>query len=164
MRSGRDPFSDAKIASERRHTGDWLRLGHGACVRPTPFRWCKILPIITGEQGAVSKKVLPLLIVVFSTSIFLGIGVPHAQQPIPCGPKQKHRIVKHKGHPSPTPTAGKALIGVVRQRGPRWRKFGQSKLAANESWVAVLERGHYTYFDAEPGLLKFCFAGASGWS
>jgi hypothetical protein len=99
-----------------------------------------------------------------SATCFIGSTVAGAQEPIQCGPAhEKHTIIEHKNeHPMPTPASDKAIVYVIRKPGARWRWMAQSKLALNGRWVAVLNRGQYTFFEAEPGLLQLCFAGAVG--
>ena len=109
-------------------------------------------------------RLITVVIATFSTALVVASGVALAQEPIECGPaKEKHNILEHKNqHPSPDAAPDKAIVYVIRKPGARWRWMGQSKLALNGRWVAVLNRGQYTFFESDPGLLRLCFAGASG--
>ena len=88
---------------------------------------------------------------------FLFIALPLASQETvsPCGPRsEKYRIIDHKGeHPTPKPPSDKALVYVFGE--------GHRIIAVNGKWVAYGARGRYAYFEAEPGLLKFCVEPAS---
>jgi len=82
-----------------------------------------------------------------------------AQSPVECGPmNEHHNIVKHKGqHPMPTPSPGKALVYVA--QGAHFGKSYQHKLAMNGRWVAVLKKSQYSFFETDPGALRFCWGG-----
>ncbi len=91
---------------------------------------------------------------------FLAITFPMTatEEPSFCGPhgdRKKYVIVKHKGeHPKPRPPADKALVYVV---SGYWAlaRYGM-RVAVNGKWAAYVRRSTYAYFEAEPGLLKFC--------
>lgn len=73
-----------------------------------------------------------------------------------CGPsKEKFTIVKHEGkHPLPNAPPDKALIYIISWS--RVKPLYRERVSANGKWVADLRNKNYSYFEAEPGLLKFC--------
>jgi hypothetical protein len=81
-----------------------------------------------------------------------------------CGPaEEKHDVIRPKGpRPAAEPPPGKALVYIVRRKGARFRNFPQNKLAANGRWVAVLKRGDYSFFFADPGPIRLCYTGDRG--
>jgi hypothetical protein len=106
-------------------------------------------------------KMRRALVVTLALCGMAGIGAPLAavaQAPIPNGPSsEKDRVVEHKDHPTPSPSAGKALVYVT--IGGYFGKTYQGKMAVNGTFRAVLEKNQYTFFEADPGVLKFHFEG-----
>jgi hypothetical protein len=73
-----------------------------------------------------------------------------AQHGVPCASVQNHKIVKHKEHPIPGPSAGKALVFLLVI--PNFGKGYQLKIALDHRrWVAVANKSEYTFFEADPG-------------
>ncbi len=101
------------------------------------------------------------LAVTFALCCLAAVGafsVVAAQAPIPNGPSgEKHRVVDHKDHPTPSPSAGKALVYVT--IGGYFGKAYQGKMAVNGVFRAVVTKNQYTFFEVDPGVLKFHFEG-----
>ena len=76
--------------------------------------------------------------------------------------KEKHQIIKLKDHPTPRPSPGKAMIYLMRKG--TWRRTQTYRVALNGKWVAVLDENHYSYFEVEPGPLRFCWDTVPKWA
>jgi Protein of unknown function (DUF2846) len=67
----------------------------------------------------------------------------------------KHKATTDKKtHPTPEPSADKALVYVVRPTG--WGGKVQTKLAVNGKWVGVNRGYNYFFFTLDPGEYAFC--------